>query len=600
MTSFRKIQAIVLAVLTASTLTIVGTQGADAASAPTTTQEFVRNAAPTHFKAGLGRVTRAEAIRYANQQDLIIAHWYSFEEHVGAMKSANPDLTILVYQKGATAPEDAGNTYPDSWYLRNKNGQKVRSDPWRSYLMDPRKSGWRDTVVSECEAAIDRSNYDGCYFDVMGTGALSIISSQPVISQGGPDITREQWHDMMRTLASHVRSNIPASTPLMSNSLTAGRRYFDDRYPSWQLGDAMGASHAEVWQRTAYKGADAFRTLQEYRWELEMLTDASNRGNPILLTTKLWVPVSESRRSQWRDLSYASFLMASDGEHYFGFTGHASDIEIEHSLYNLDIGVPTNSYNESPSGIFKRNFTKGLVITNAETSNRTVSLPNGTYVDHQGKTYSGSLQVKANSGIVLKRQGGGTTTTTSPTTTPPTTSATTAPTTAPPTTPAPPTTKPQSSTTRPASQSDLFCQGARVTIEGTAGNDVIYGTSGRDVIHGLSGDDVIRGNGGDDIICGGWGRDELRGGAGNDKLYGEGADDALHGDSGADRLRGGDGKDRMFGGNGNDDIRGNDGNDILHGSNGNDLLNGRTGEDKCYGGDGSDSAVSCEMVKSAS
>ena len=537
----------------------------------------------------------------ANSHDLLIAHWYTFRDHVNAMKQANPDLTILVYQKGATAPDDAGNAYPDSWYLRNASGNKVRSDPWGSYLMDPRKSGWRDTVASECQDAINQSKYDGCYFDVMGTGALSILSSQPVINAGGPEISREQWHDMMDTLASHVRSSFPASTPLMSNSLTAGRRYFDDRYPSAELGSAMGTSHAEVWQRTAYKSATAFRTLQEYRWELEMLTDAADRNVPILLTTKLWVSVNESRRHQWREMSYASFLLASDGSHFWAFTGKASDIELDHPLYDLDIGVPTNDYSEQGNGIFKRNFTKGIVFSNAESSNRSVALPNGTYVDYAGNTYSGSVVVNGNSGLVLRKNGAPSTTTTAPTTTTtvqaPTTTAQ-ATTTAPPT----PTTAPTTTTTASSNPGggDLMCQGAKVTIRGTSGADVIVGTPGRDVIHGLGGNDDIRGGGGDDIICGGFGRDEIRGGDGNDKVYGDEGNDDIYGDRGSDRIRGGDGNDVLKGGVGNDNIRGNDGDDILNGSSGNDELNGRAGRDKCWGGPGSDSATLCEISGSVS
>ncbi|MGH9877689.1 MAG: hypothetical protein ACRD5H_08625, partial [Nitrososphaerales archaeon] len=65
-----------------------------------------------------------------------------------------------------------------------------------------------------------------------------------------------------------------------------------------------------------------------------------------------------------------------------------------------------------------------------------------------------------------------------------------------------------------AASSELTCLGYAVTIEGTAGDDIIAGTPGHDVIHGLGGNDVIAGLAGHDVICGGLGDDFLDGGPG--------------------------------------------------------------------------------------
>jgi Ca2+-binding RTX toxin-like protein len=87
--------------------------------------------------------------------------------------------------------------------------------------------------------------------------------------------------------------------------------------------------------------------------------------------------------------------------------------------------------------------------------------------------------------------------------------------------------------------------GARATIAGTNGKDVIRGSPRRDVVAGLGGNDTIRGLGGNDLICGGPGRDRLLGGGGNDSLLGEGGADTVKGGKGKDMLKGGAGKDRQ-------------------------------------------------------
>ena len=105
------------------------------------------------------------------------------------------------------------------------------------------------------------------------------------------------------------------------------------------------------------------------------------------------------------------------------------------------------------------------------------------------------------------------------------------------------------------------CNGARATITGTDGDDVLTGTPARDVIVAFGGNDVVYGLGGNDLICGGPGDDVLYGGDGNDRLFGEA------------------------------------GSDVLLGGDGDDTLDGGTGRDVCDGGTGqSDSATSCEVT----
>lgn len=96
-----------------------------------------------------------------------------------------------------------------------------------------------------------------------------------------------------------------------------------------------------------------------------------------------------------------------------------------------------------------------------------------------------------------------------------------------------------------------MCNGKRVTIFGTPGNDNYTGslsdgwprTPNDDVIAGLAGDDVINGGGGNDTICGGDGNDTMSGSAGMDRLFGGPGDDVLRGGRGNDKLNAGPGTD---------------------------------------------------------
>jgi len=129
-------------------------------------------------------------------------------------------------------------------------------------------------------------------------------------------------------------------------------------------------------------------------------------------------------------------------------------------------------------------------------------------------------------------------------------------------------------------QEEPLCHGARATIIGSEGDDVLQGTPERDVIWGGGGDDKIFGSLGNDVICGGPGPDLIHGGRGNDLVDGGPGDyDRVYGDLGDDKLMGGPGDhDQVSGGLGIDTLNGGPGDD--------DLVDGDYGYDRMDGGPG--------------
>jgi Ca2+-binding RTX toxin-like protein len=140
-----------------------------------------------------------------------------------------------------------------------------------------------------------------------------------------------------------------------------------------------------------------------------------------------------------------------------------------------------------------------------------------------------------------------------------------------------------------AGDAAMRCDGKKVTIMGTPGNDTIVGKKASDVIYGGAGDDTISGGpNGNDTICGGPGNDTIRGGRGFDTLLGEEGDDKLEGETGSDMLSGGGGEDKLLGAKGADHLHGGAGDDYLAGSKGPDTLDGGAGDDLVDGQQGSD------------
>jgi len=145
-----------------------------------------------------------------------------------------------------------------------------------------------------------------------------------------------------------------------------------------------------------------------------------------------------------------------------------------------------------------------------------------------------------------------------------------------------------------------------LTIDGTAGADLLEGLAGPDTLRGFNDDDTITGGAsddllegglgfdlmsgddGDDSMGGGEGDDTLDGGLGNDLVNGGGDNDSIMGGAGADELNGMTGNDTLEGGLHDDTIGGQDGNDLLMGNDGHDFLGGGAGNDTLLGDDNKD------------
>lgn len=513
---------------------VIGTTAPVAGAATTrgSATDVVRDATVFNFVSGISRYSRAEAIGIARSNDLIVAHGPTFTDHLDAMKEANPDLQILIYRKGVTAWDWEGDSFPASWYLRDSSGQKITTNPWGSYVMDPRSDGWQQHTVDDCLGKLAEFGYDGCYLDVLGTGVLRLIDRTPVQYPGGPAFDEASLYPHIVELAQYVRNTISAEIPLMANSLGAGSLYFSDTAPSAALGEIIGGGHSEIWLRGDRDAADDFKAERWWREDLDMLVDASQRGSTMLVTTKLWTTATAAQIEQWREYSYASFLLGTDGSHSWAFTAEKDVIDAtDHPLYKLDLGDPAGPYGAS-GALYTRSFERGQVIVNPHGEAHVIDL-GGSFGDQHGNR-STQITVPAHSGRVLVALD-----------------------------------------IVAFDDSEVAdtprCGGRPATIVGTDGGDVLIGTNGDDVIVGLGGNDRIVGLGGDDIVCAGSGNDMVWGGSGDDEISGGSGNDLIRGATGNDTLRGDGGRDILTGQRGYDDVSGGVDRDRVHGGTGVDI-----------------------------
>jgi Ca2+-binding RTX toxin-like protein len=124
-----------------------------------------------------------------------------------------------------------------------------------------------------------------------------------------------------------------------------------------------------------------------------------------------------------------------------------------------------------------------------------------------------------------------------------------------------------------------------ITVNGTAGTDLIQGKDGSEVLNGGAGDDVLFGEGGNDVLDGGAGNDTLNGGDGADTATYADATAGVTVDLTAGTASGGAGADLL---SNIESVTGSAFGDTLHGSSGANTLDGGAGDDFLIGAGGGD------------
>ena len=280
---------LIFALMAIAALPVTATAGLPAGRVQLWSNE---NSANTH------RPTLAEAVEDAALFDLITPLKGSYRKYLPEMKAANPDLVLLTYMNGTLSQSSEGDVYPDDWYLKDAAGNRVISEGWGNYLMDPTSEGWINSRIVQAGDFMEFSGYDGVIMDVMGTAPIgeSYTSGVPINPATGQPWNKAEWLNATSALAARVKTAVAPKTVFV-NGLGSGPRYFDSEAPSSQLLDGVDGGHAEAFLRNANQPIDRYPNTKNWLNEVEMLVDGASRVRPCLRSPRFLHPVPRPKRT---------------------------------------------------------------------------------------------------------------------------------------------------------------------------------------------------------------------------------------------------------------------------------------------------------------
>lgn len=354
-------------------------------------------------------VPPAQAMQDALNFNIITAHVVAYAGQVPAMKAVNPNLKVLAYLNATFAQNYQGTPFANQDYAVDAQGHRITQLNSGNFLMDPSQPDWINSRISQCQADIERSGYDGCYLDLLGGAPVgqNFVTAPPINQSTHQVWTRTEWLAATANLAASVRAAANAITVyghaalVYGNGLVNGEQFYQPNAPSKVLMGSLDGGMAEAWLRQ--QDAPVTTTLTTSQWlaNVNMIGAIEATGKPALVITKLWVPATNAQQDAWRQFALASFLMGTQGRSAFFFsTSFAIPRTMPLPWYNTQLGNPSGLYSYQPaSGVYQRTFAAGLVLVNADSKPHTVTLAHPYYtLARQAIT---SATMLPSSGLVL-------------------------------------------------------------------------------------------------------------------------------------------------------------------------------------------------------
>lgn len=314
---------------------------------------------------------------------------------------------------------------PSSAIAKDSTGKAVYATAFtNNFLIVPNDPAWLNYLASYVPKVIKYNNtsvlYDGLFSDSMGTSPVvsNYLNAKPINPNTGNIYTAAEWIAANKVQLAKEKSVLPAGKTLMLNGLSEGARYWTASFNSSTralVPSADGVMAERIFRTNPSSPLNTWPSTSNWLLDVRMIEDveATYHKNGYWWS-KCWSTssnscVSENNPSllnQWRRFALGSYLLGAGAHSYFNWDtsrddGNAAEYNSDYDFVK-SIGTATVARAEtsSGSGVWKRTFSKGLVIVNSTSAAARVSL-GGTYKVSGATTSITSLSVPPHSGELL-------------------------------------------------------------------------------------------------------------------------------------------------------------------------------------------------------
>lgn len=362
--------------------------------------------------AGLSRMAIDSNPDFSNLERTGERHSYVIlqvwrQSQAEAIKAANPDVKVLAYKNLSAANdtigpgglistgvshEEASESHPE-WFLKNKSGNRFTFSAY-SFLwaMDISKSSYQNRWASNVLADLRAGPWDGVFMD--DTNPTIKYHYEPDEVQSSMDTDREYQQATESALA-NIAPKIRDEGFLVVPNFGAWGEYSDE-INAWL--PYVDGGMDEMFLKWGNSAGEGYAWSGRWKDQLDNLKLTQKLGKDYIAITH-----SDNNDAKAARYGFATTLLGSKGRASFSLH-HEYSSENWFNFYSTPIGSPVGGATKDSNGVWRRDFSDGLVLVNPNDSAREVSF---------GGTYSGSglegekgTRMPANSALVLSREGG--------------------------------------------------------------------------------------------------------------------------------------------------------------------------------------------------
>lgn len=333
-----------------------------------------------------------DAATIASKYDFIVTG-LGKASSVPTMKANNSGLKAIHY--------DNALTHGDDYFVYDTlTGKKIVHDDWGWYLHDISKAEYRASLGEYIASNLKSyGQFDGVFLDDVWHSLNPSVFHQEGTSEDPhlPADLIDNWRSYMIDLIKVVKSGIGSDLLIVNCSWhqTDYVKEADGLMDEW-------FAHANWQNPTEFYGASS------WKGSIDALIKIVNENKYYLAQSGVSGGASQAEIDKLVRYCFSSFLMAVPSnnkfaKHYFVPSLSYSNYYF-YSEWEIQLGNPIKSYYEIPgTGLYRRDFEKGIVLVNPTDTSRKVSLDK-KYYSSDGKSMS-EVELSDHEGLLLFKDG---------------------------------------------------------------------------------------------------------------------------------------------------------------------------------------------------
>jgi hypothetical protein len=270
----------------------------------------------------------------------------------------------MYYGFGSTITDVLANHA--GWVLYDKNGKVVvASTNGQEPLLNIRNDEVKGQLADDVSKLVQAGNYDGIV--LTGVGSELIRSSSSPVFTGTKVFTDQQRRNAVESLLQTVHAKIPNKLMIIGGYAwedgTAYGAYSTDSQYLASLGDGI---YIDKFLRAPISDTATYKSEANWKKDIDYLASTSQDGKIVLITTRIdSSDATTDTVKQWLYYSVASYLLGKNGNRtYFQFDDAGTLAYANDPVLSAPIGAPQEAYTKLTSGIYRRLFSKGIVLVN--------------------------------------------------------------------------------------------------------------------------------------------------------------------------------------------------------------------------------------------